>query len=263
MNCEDTRNHFYEYLDDTLSTPQMQEVRSHIEGCESCATWFDRNRSTDRIILSRLRKPRLPDDLSERISAVIQEETTRISRLKSFKTSPRVLWLQWVGLVVFVSISFLVLSRSTDSEGSDLRVDEIVPLFIECHNSQHTFGRTTNLPPSDRLPDLAKKGGRLLGEMDISLIFRTVQIPCHYARFELPGGRISYFSLATESLDWDSMENLFVQGLHIRQKVQDPYLLYGWICPDSTRFLLIPKKCKDPKSLLQTVLSIQKESKNR
>ncbi|MDP7035406.1 MAG: zf-HC2 domain-containing protein [Planctomycetota bacterium] len=264
MNCEETRNHFYKYLDDTLSTPQTQEIRSHLEACTTCATWFDRNRSTDRIILSRLRKPRVPDHLSERISAVIQEETTRLTRLKSFKTTPRVFWLPWIGFIaVVVLLSLFVLGKTSDPEGPDLRVKEIVPLFIECHNSEHDYARVRNLLDSDRHANLAKKGGRLLGELQISLIFRTDQIPCHYAEYEISGERISYFSLSTETLDWGTMENLFVNDLHIRQMVHDNYLLYGWIHPDSTRFLLISSKCKDPKGLLQAFLGDHKDSKNR
>ena len=67
MNCRETLEHLYEFLDRELTPDVERQVREHLEACRPCVQHFDFEQAFLEFLQARCRARCAPPELKRRI----------------------------------------------------------------------------------------------------------------------------------------------------------------------------------------------------
>jgi mycothiol system anti-sigma-R factor len=76
VDCGETIERLYHYLDGELTEERRQEIRIHLDDCSPCLRAFDFEAELRVVIASRCRD-RVPESLLERVRMALIEEERR------------------------------------------------------------------------------------------------------------------------------------------------------------------------------------------
>lgn len=76
LNCKDTIEKLYGYLDRQLSDQEVAEVRDHLDNCRHCSGHFRFEENVLTRIYSACHEVQTPPDLKERIRKACDEART-------------------------------------------------------------------------------------------------------------------------------------------------------------------------------------------
>jgi mycothiol system anti-sigma-R factor len=73
MNCRETIERLYTFLDRELSEAEVAEVQRHLEACPPCVNMFKFEASVKRLVKRCCGEERAPDALRERVQKVLRQ----------------------------------------------------------------------------------------------------------------------------------------------------------------------------------------------
>jgi mycothiol system anti-sigma-R factor len=76
LDCNDTIERLYHYLDGELTDERRTEIRRHLDDCAPCLGAFDFESDLRKVIANRC-KDHVPDSLRQRVHDAISEEERR------------------------------------------------------------------------------------------------------------------------------------------------------------------------------------------
>ncbi|MGD0380158.1 MAG: mycothiol system anti-sigma-R factor [Acidimicrobiales bacterium] len=76
LDCNDTIERLYHYLDGELTDERRTEIRRHLDDCGPCLGAFDFEADLRQVIANRC-KDHVPDSLRQRVHDAIREEERR------------------------------------------------------------------------------------------------------------------------------------------------------------------------------------------
>ena len=76
LDCSDTIERLYHYLDGELTDERRTEIRRHLDDCAPCLGAFDFESDLRQVIANRC-KDHVPDSLRQRVHDAIREEERR------------------------------------------------------------------------------------------------------------------------------------------------------------------------------------------
>ena len=251
MNCQIVRQHYDHYIDNILDTEDRASVQAHLSVCPDCAKWFDSTQSFDGAIDRTLRKPRLPTGLTERLSAAIEEETTRLRRIEAPSPSPRPWWPVAAALATFLAVCGLVWTSTRSPRPAAVSFREIALRALETHRNPSLDLRSKNPVELARLlseratfpvhvPDLGPTGTQLVGGAWSRLPCSSGPIPCALVQYATSSTRITRIDLLVPTIDWSEAIPLQRNARTIyRMQLEDHHLL-AWRCGRTLCILLVP-----------------------
>ena len=74
MNCRETLEHLYEYLDKELTPEVEAKIRAHLEECPPCGECADFERAFLRFLEARCRSQGAPPELKRKILGELFDE---------------------------------------------------------------------------------------------------------------------------------------------------------------------------------------------
>jgi mycothiol system anti-sigma-R factor len=76
VDCNETIERLYHYLDGELTDERRAEIREHLDDCSPCLSAYDFEADLRKVISNRC-KDHVPDSLRQRVHDAIQEEERR------------------------------------------------------------------------------------------------------------------------------------------------------------------------------------------
>ncbi len=76
VDCNETIERLYHYLDGELTDERRAEIQEHLDECSPCLSAFDFEADLRKVISNRC-KDHVPDSLRQRVHDAIQEEERR------------------------------------------------------------------------------------------------------------------------------------------------------------------------------------------
>ena len=128
MKCKRCRQSIYEYVDNTLMPPQMEEIRNHLNECSACRMVYDQERELLRDFQETAA------DLKERLH--FQFQLPDLSRAKPSRAESRVLSMgsKWATAVVSIVV-LIVSTRFLFFSPSEKRPDQKTGTVVQTTQS--------------------------------------------------------------------------------------------------------------------------------
>ena len=172
MNCEHLQEKLYDYLDDTLSSPEKAAAQEHLRACESCRQNVERELQLARTLSNRLSQAVEPVALDANA-----QRGMAIAVQRSFQTSPqRFSFAFWRRLAMPIAAAAVLLlaaiwlghhfiSQSTSRANtliSSAAGDRVVPIHVSFSITQYTFHKDGFLVVDALTHDTRSADGALL-----------------------------------------------------------------------------------------------------
>jgi len=77
MNCREARRWLSPYLDSEIDATETFEISEHLRGCETCQERFERERTIDRLLVTKLQSEEMPADCWNAIQRQVFSATRR------------------------------------------------------------------------------------------------------------------------------------------------------------------------------------------